>query len=197
MATGFNNDDIHDDNSKRRKMECSDCDPFGEGRTLTVHGRRYIDYDKLFPKIETLAIFANIMPLWFLKMATLVDKVDCLPGCSIDKDGRVHPANYPTDWLDSEIYGSEKIEYNSMAQLVHPRGRYMERFRHLVWTRTCSGKYLGKVEMSCVEECMKKYLLDMGWKEEWIDKCLRAKCTEHFDWEVVDGGRRDHLRDDW
>lgn len=153
--------------------------------------------DQLFPKIETLAIFANIMPLWFLKMATLVDKVDCLPGCSIDKDGRVHPANYPTDWLDSEIYGSEKIEYNSMAQLVHPRGRYMERFRHLVWTRTCSGKYLGKVEMSCVEECMKKYLLDMGWKEEWIDKCLRAKCTEHFDWEVVDGGRRDHLRDDW
>lgn len=179
---------------KRRKTTtgCGEYSPFDEGSILVVDGRSYIDYDKLSSKLERMAVCMNIMPIWFLKMVSLVDKVDALPACTVDKKGRVTPSNYPKQWLMSEI-ADEKVEYNSLAQLLHPEGRYMRRFRDLVWTRTNSGMYQSTVTFDRVEGCMKGFLLDMGWKEEWIDKCLRAKSTDHFDFEYVEYNRpRDH-----
>lgn len=194
MATCNDRNDEKDDNTckRRRKTGCGQYSPFDEGSILVVDGRRYMDYNKIPGKMEKMAICMDIMPIWFLKMVTIIDKVDCLPGCLIDAHGKVEPWYYPTQWLQSEIAGA-KQEYNSLAQLLHPDGRYMRRFRDLVWTKTNCGLYLPRVPFDRVEHCIKTYLMEMGWKEEWIDKCLRAKTTNHFDFEEVEKERsRDH-----
>lgn len=160
-----------------------------------INGSRYVDFEQLTYLQQDIALFDDILPLWCLDILKLSTE-DTWEDCCNDYHGDPH---YPRHWTDAELDEQQL----SLAQLLHPSGQLMSRFRSMVWLNAGAKRYAKEVSMSKVMAWTRRLLIcTLKCPMHLVHKTLNLKCMSHFDfnemsweWEQLARGYNEPLID--